>query len=266
MKVLFVDGYNMLYRARAGWAKGDNPIVYTFFRSFRATVEKFRPDIVYFVLEGMPVKRMNMLSEYKAQRTYHDKDDFRRQRKLIIKMLKEEFPVRVVRHENYECDDVLANLAYVTHKDDECVVVSSDTDFYQMLQVHKNIKLYNPIRKKFIDTPEVDYVVWKALKGDSSDNIEGFQGIGNKRASSLAQNPELLSAFLDKAPGNKEKFELNKELVRFHDMGSDMDSIEHSSVTSNWENIKEQFNEMEFFSITNEKTWEKFIKTFDSLI
>ena len=86
-KVLFIDGYNMLYRARSVWGKGDNPIVYAFFRTFRATVEKFNPDIVYFVLEGMPVKRIQMLGEYKAQRTYHDKDDFRRQRKLIIKML-----------------------------------------------------------------------------------------------------------------------------------------------------------------------------------
>tara|TARA_Y100000591_G_C21748473_1_gene653335 strand:- start:1 stop:801 length:801 start_codon:yes stop_codon:yes gene_type:complete len=266
MKVLFVDGYNMLYRARAGWAKGENPIVYTFFRSFRATVEKFDPDIVYFVLEGMPVKRINMLSEYKAQRTYHDKDDFRRQRKLIINMLKEEFPVRVVRHENYECDDVLANLAYVTHKDDECVVVSSDTDFYQMLQVHENLKLYNPVRKKFIETPEVDYVVWKALKGDASDNIEGFQGIGNKRATALASDASLLENFLNKAEGNKEKFELNKELVRFHDMGTDMSEIEYSKVSSNWSAVKSAFNDMEFFSITNDKPWDKFTKTFDSLI
>lgn len=265
MKVLFVDGYNMLYRARAGWAKGENPIVYTFFRSFRATVEKFNPDVVYFVLEGMPVKRLSMLTEYKAQRTYHDKDDFRRQRKLIIKMLKEEFPVRVVRHENYECDDVLANLAYVTHKEDECVVVSSDTDFYQMLQVHKDIKLYNPVRKQFIETPKVDYVTWKALKGDSSDNIEGFAGIGNKRATALASNEEMLDKFLDKQEGNREKFNLNKELVRFHDMGKDMDDIEHSPIDANWDTVKESFNQMEFFSITNEKPWDKFVKTFDSL-
>ena len=62
-------------------------------------------------------------------------------------------------------------------------------------QTHKNLKLYNPIRKKFIETPEHDYVTWKALKGDSSDNIPGFKGVGNKTASKLAGSPELLEEF-----------------------------------------------------------------------
>ena len=154
MKVLLIDGYNMLYRARSGWAKGDNPIVYTFFRSFRAAVNKFKPDRVYFVLEGKPIKRLAMMKEYKAQRVYHDKDDFHRQKRLVIKVLKEKFPVHVVRHPYYECDDVLAELANVTHKDDDCIVVSSDTDFYQLLQTHKHLQLYNPIRKRFIDAPQ----------------------------------------------------------------------------------------------------------------
>ena len=265
MKVLLIDGYNMLYRARAGWAKGENPIVYTFFRSFRAAVNKFNPDTVYFVLEGMPVKRIEMLGEYKAQREYHDKDDFRRQRKLIIKMLKEDFPVHVVRHPTYECDDVLANLAYITHKNDECTVISSDTDFYQMLQNHKNVKLYNPIQKKFIEAPETDYVSWKALKGDSADNVPGFQGIGNKRATKLMTNPEMLEEFLSK-DDNRAIFERNCTLIRFHDMENDMTGIERSAIDRNWESIHDAFSEMQFNSITSEKFWPKFVNTFESLV
>ena len=76
---------------------------------------------------------------------------------------------------------------------------------------------------------------------------------------------EMLSKFLDKQEGNREKFEHNKELVRFHDMGSDMDDIEHSPIDANWDVVKESFNQMEFFSITNEKPWDKFVKTFDNL-
>lgn len=264
MKVLLIDGYNMLYRARSGWAKGDNPIVYTFFRSFRAAVNNFSPDRVYFVLEGKPVQRLKLLGEYKAQREYHDKDDFQRQKRLIIKMLKEDFPVHVVRHKDYECDDVLANLAYVTHKNDECVVISSDTDFYQMLQNHRSVKLYNPIRKKFIETPEVDYVLWKALKGDTADNIEGFAGIGNKRATSLMKDAEKLEEFLS-APGRREKFMTNCELIRFHNMTGKMHEVESSGTEFNIDKLYEAFSEMSFSSITSEKFWPKFVSTFSSL-
>jgi DNA polymerase-1 len=266
MKILLIDGYNMLYRARGGWAKGENPIVFTFFRCFRAAVNNFKPDMVYFVLEGRPVKRIELSSgEYKAQRKYHDKDDFRRQRKLIIKMLKEDFPVHVVRHPTYECDDVLANLAYITHKDDECTVISSDTDFYQMLQNHKDIKLYNPIQKRFIEEPETDYVSWKALKGDSADNIPGFQGIGNKRATKLMKDPGLLEEFLS-VDGRRTKFENNIALIRFHDMETDLPDIERSGTEGNWKTIFDTFSEMEFSSIISEKFWPKFVNTFDSLV
>lgn len=265
MKVLLVDGYNMLYRARAGWAGGENPIVFTFFRSFRAAVNNFKPDRVYFVLEGRPVKRLEMMSDYKGQREYHDKDDFHRQKRLVIKILKENFPVHVVRHENYECDDVLANLAYITHKDDDVTVVSSDTDFYQMLQNHESIKLYNPIRKKFIETPEFDYVKWKALKGDAADNIPGFSGIGNKRATKLVTNPELLKEFLSR-PGHLETFQRNCEMIEFHDMTNEMENLERSKIDQDWDLVYSLFEEMDFSSMITEKFWPKFTNTFRMLV
>ena len=264
MKVLLVDGYNMLYRSRSGWAKGDNPIVYTFFRSFRAAVNKFKPDRVYFVLEGKPVKRLAMMEDYKAQRVYHDKDDFHRQKRLVIKMLKELFPVHVVRHPYYECDDVLAELATVTHKDDDCIVVSSDTDFYQLLQTHDCLALYNPVRKYFVPTPDCDYVSWKALRGDNSDNIDGFRGIGDKRAAALLADKTAFEEFLMQE-GHQEKFDRNCDMIRFHDMGTDLDDIERSDVSFLEDTIKDDFTRMKFFSITNEKFWPKFVETFVAL-
>ena len=82
-----LDGYKLLYRARSGFTRGDNPIVFNFFRSFRALVEKFDPDKVYFVLEGAPKKRSEMFEGYKAQRTYHDKDNFQSQRRQSLVFL-----------------------------------------------------------------------------------------------------------------------------------------------------------------------------------
>lgn len=264
-RVLLVDGYNMLHRARSGWAKGDNPIVFNFFRSFRATVDKFSPDIVYFILEGRPVQRLEQMTEYKANREHHDRDDFIRQRRLIISLLKERFPVRVVRHPHFECDDVLAGLALVTHAEDDVIVISSDTDFYQLLSAERSLELYNPVKKEFIDPPPYDYVSWKALRGDSTDNIPGIRGIGNKRAEALVTNPEALAQFLEHAP-HREAYERNLSLIRFHELSEEQFAeLERSEPRVDWEGLYDLFNEMKFFSITNPKSWSKFTSTFERL-
>ena len=265
-RVLLVDGYNMLYRSRSGWAKGDNPIIFNFFRSFRAAVDKFKPDITYFVLEGRPVKRLETMSEYKGQREYHDRDDFNRQRRWIIQLLKDRFPVRVVRHPHYECDDVLAALANVRHAEDDVVVVSSDTDFHQLLQSHRSLQLYNPVKKEFVPAPEYDYVTWKALRGDSSDNIPGFKGIGDRRAHTLASDAAALEEFLNES-GNREMFDRNVAMIRFHDLGAELNAIESHFADSgqDWNAIRSEFDDMKFFSITADKSWDKFVRTFNRL-
>ena len=265
-RVLLIDGYNMLHRSRSGWTKGENPIIFNFFRSFRAVVDKFKPDVTYFVLEGRPVKRLETMAEYKGQREYHDRDDFNRQRKWIIQKLKERFPVRVVRHPHYECDDVLAALATVRHPDADCVVVSSDTDFHQLLQSHKSLKLFNPVKKEFVQTPDHDYVVWKALRGDASDNIPGFKGIGDKRALQLVSDPAALEEFLSE-PGNRELFDRNISMIRFHDLSAELSALEthFCDAEVDWQSVRTDFNDMKFFSITSPKSWDKFVKTFDSL-
>ena len=60
MKVLLLDGYNLIYRAHYAPARGEYSTVYCFFRSLRAQVEKFNPDKIYFVLEGYPRRRMEL--------------------------------------------------------------------------------------------------------------------------------------------------------------------------------------------------------------
>jgi 5'-3' exonuclease len=265
-RVLLVDGYNMLHRARSGWTKGDNPIVFNFFRSFRATVDKFNPDTVYFILEGRPTQRLETMSEYKGNRVHHDKDDFLRQKRLVIELLKRRFPVRVVRHPEYECDDVLAALANVTHKDDDVIIISSDTDFYQLLSNERSIELYNPVKKEFINPPGYDYVAWKALRGDSTDNIPGIRGIGDKRAMALVEDPEALEKFLTQEH-HRNHFDRNVGMIRFHPFTHEqLSELEYNEPQVDWDELKILFEEMKFFSMTNFKSWSKFTSTFDKLI
>ena len=260
LKILIADGYNLLYRARTGFGRGEHPIIFNFIRSFKALVEKFDPDMTYFVLEGAPKKRKSLLPEYKAQRKYSDHDDFYRQRKVCIDMVSNYLPVSVVKHEDHECDDVIGHLANVRHKDDECVVISSDTDFIQLLdRDDERIKLYNPVKKKLISAPEYDYVSWKALVGDKSDNIEGFPRIGPKTAEKLLQDPHKLTEFLS-ANDRLTKFNLNIELIQFEEVEDD--TISSTQGAYDGKKLRSLFEEMEFDSMLNEKYWKNFERVF----
>ena len=263
MKVLLLDAYNLIHRAHHGFNKGKHGTVYSFFRSLRVLEEKFEPHKIYFVLEGYTRRRMELLPEYKGTRVRADNNNFHEQKRMIIRLMKENFPVTSVRHPDYECDDVLAHLVQHTHGQDECVIISSDSDFYQLHNTCNNVEIYNPVRKMIIPKVEFDYVSYKALRGDASDNIQGFEGIGNKRAKKLVDSPKLLKEFLKKAPGHKEKFEVNCSLIRFHDLKNEEPDFERSSPDVNWKTIKAKFNDMQFFSITNAKSWSKFVTTFD---
>jgi DNA polymerase-1 len=206
---------------------------------------------------------MEMLPEYKGTRIRADKNNFHEQKRMIIRLMKDHFPAVSIRHPDYECDDVLAHLVRNIHTEDECVIVSSDSDFYQLYNTCNNVEIYNPVRKMVIPNVEFDYVAYKALRGDTSDNIPGFDGIGNKRAKKLVDSPELLKEFFEKEPGRKEKFEMNCELIRFHNLKNETEQFEYSDPDVNWKAIKAKFNDLQFFSITNPKSWSKFVTTFD---
>ena len=266
MKVLLLDGYNLMYRARySGMNKGDNSTVFNFFRSLRPLIERFNPDKAFFVLEGSPKSRLALASDYKGQRVYNNKDNFREQRKQITEIIKNYFPVQAILHEDFECDDVIGFLAEKFKKDNTVTIISSDTDFIQCID--ENVELYNPVRKLFLEKPDYDYITWKALKGDASDNIEGFKGIGDKKAQKLCKNKELFNDFLLNESNNK-KLSHNIEMIRLHTdkiKGDDL-TIYPVAKERNWDNLRIVFSELEFNSIVgNEKSWQKYINTFNTL-
>lgn len=264
-RILILDGYNLIYRARySGMNRGDDSTVFNFFRGIRPLVEKFSPDVCYFVLEGRPVKRLAVDKNYKGQRVYHNDDGFNGQRRKIIDFVRKYLPIVVARHEDYECDDVINYLANVRHKNEKATIISSDTDFIQ--SINENCELYNPIKKMFIEKFKYDYVSWKSLVGDKSDNIEGFRGIGNKRAVNLLLDESKLNDFLS-IKENNEKFNKNSFMIAFHDLTNESQNISYTLPnTFDWDSLKKEFIKLEFNSIIGkDKTWEKYINTFNLL-
>lgn len=266
MNVLFLDAYNLIYRARSGYTKGDYAIVYNFFRGVRPIVEKFNPDKVYFVLEGKPQFR-NQISEgaYKGNRKPAG-ENFHIQKAAIINIVGDLFPFESVRHPELECDDTIATLAIQHASDgDNVTIISSDSDFIQLLNIERyDLKLYNPIKKKFVDQPEYDYVTWKALRGDATDNIPGIPGIGDKTAEKIVKDPNRMQKLLE----NKDKraiFERNVNLIRLVDFSNDMSKLERKVGTGDFDMIQQTFEDLGFESIIKEKTWNKFVQTFEEL-
>ena len=263
MNILLLDAYNLIHRARSGYTKGDYAIVYNFFRGIRPIVEKFNPDKVYFVLEGYPQFRLDIDKFYKSDRKRPD-GSFLNQKNIIIELVKRCMPFVTARHAEFECDDVIATLAAIhATRGDNCTIISSDSDFIQLHNTF-DLNLYNPIKKKFIEKPDYDYVIWKSLRGDATDNIPGIKGIGDKTALKLVKNPKLLKETLQ---DNEKRsiFERNVNLIRLVDLSKKIHEVEFNYGKSSMDILYESFYGFEFHSMLNEKTWNKFCKTFEGL-
>lgn len=267
MKVLLLDANNLIYRARysAKFSReGDAAIVYSFFRSLRPLVEKFDPDLCYFVRDGAPADRKELFPDYKANRVREHDPEFLEQKKMIENIVLDYLPIVYCRNMTVEADDLIAYLVIEKHKNDECVVVSSDTDFIQLLQDHDDCQLYNPISKKFRENPEYDYLTWKALRGDSSDNIPGIPRVGDKTAASLALNDDKLSSFLESDSSKKMIYERNRDLISFRKI-DDLSDTFVSETNSNFSKLREIFTDLNFSSMVNEKSWKKYVGTFERI-
>jgi len=272
MTILAIDFMNQAHRARSGFQMGPAPVVFNFFRQFKSLVDQFKPTRIYVALEGKPVHRYEALGEYKANRKVEADDPrakelekFFKQKDVIVDLLQKHFPVSVVRHATSECDDTLANLVKRSSSAVDWVLVSSDTDFIQLLQDHPNLKLYNPVQKQFVEAPDYDYVVWKALRGDPSDNIPGVPGIGDKTAEKIALDPDLLKEHVAK-PDVEPIFTRNYDLIRFKEWtNEELDAMTSSAPDKNWDAVKEVFAGYGFNSMVKDGAWEKFTSSFDNL-
>lgn len=258
MRVLIVDAYNMIHRSRFGWMKGDHAITFNFFRSLKSEIDRHTPDKVYVVSEGMPRHRLAENPDYKGNRVKLKDDGFHRQKKDIFSLC-EYLPVTFMKHDDYECDDVIGYLCTDVHENDQVVICSSDSDFIQLLE-NENISLWNPVKKKFVEQWPVDYVTWKALRGDKTDNVPGIKGVGDKTAMKLASDSSKLESFL---VGEKlDIFKSAKSQIMLAKI-EDKNFVENRYNFQN-DNLREAFADRGFSSIV-EKSWPKWENTWEDL-
>lgn len=198
---------------------------------------KFQSDYVIFALDSKgKTFRSQIDPNYKTNRTKPD-DDFLSQLPVCIEMF-EKMELLSISKEGFEADDVIASLVkFCKDKDIFIRIVTSDKDLYQLIEDGK-VEIFSPSKKilfnsngcfeKYGVKPEQirDFL---AICGDSSDNIPGVKGIGEKGAKRLLENfgnLENIYENLDKIPdkrsqellkNSKENAFLSQKLATLYD-------------------------------------------------
>ena len=175
--------------------------------------------------------RNEIYSDYKANRS-EAPDDLVPQFEYIRKSV-EAFNLPSIELINYEADDLIATYSeQIVKEGAKVTIISSDKDLMQLYK--KDIRIYDPMKKKFISNEDIDkkfgvspekIVDVQALAGDSSDNVPGVPAIGVKTAAELINQYGTLENLLKKAGeikqnkrretllNNKNKAIISKKLV-----------------------------------------------------
>ncbi|HEY9876735.1 MAG TPA: DNA polymerase I [Candidatus Obscuribacterales bacterium] len=213
--LILVDGHSLAFRAYFAFAKGRDgglktssgiptSVCFGFLKSLLEVIASQKPDSMAIAFDlGLPTFRHEADDTYKADRAETPEDfitDLKNLRELLVAL-----NLPIATSPGYEADDVLGTLATQGSAAGFRVkIVTGDRDLFQLVDPAKGISvLYlgqtfwqrgssagpveiepEQVKQKMGITPEqvVDY---KALCGDSSDNIPGVRGIGDKTAVKL---------------------------------------------------------------------------------
>jgi len=243
-RLFLLDGHSLAYRAYfalppslATTTGQVTNAVYGFTSMVIKLLSEERPDLIAVAFDlGTPAARLEKYPEYKAGRS-ETPDEFRQQLGLILEVV-ETLAIPIVRVERHEADDAIGTLALrARERGIDVVIVTADRDFFQLVRPGidvmfnrrgiSDIVVYDTaaVEERFGLPPE-KYLDYVALKGDSSDNILGVPGVGEKTASKLVNDfgsvEELIRRTGELKAGklrssieeSAERLELNKELAQ----------------------------------------------------
>lgn len=271
-KIIIIDGSSYFFRAyyaiqRLSTSKGfPTNAIYGFINMLMRVLEVEKPKKLAIAFDtGKPTFRKELYDEYKANRDAAP-DDLVKQIPHIFRAV-DAFGVKRLEKEGYEADDIIGTLTKRARKEGYDVdIITGDKDLMQLVDDH--VTLYDSMRDRRYDPQGVfekmqvkpDQIIdFLALMGDSSDNIPGVTGIGEKTAAELLKEYGSLDGIyenLDKIKQEKrretlksEKKEayLSQKLATVHcDVPLQMDWSEMDYQGPKPDLLKPFFEEMEF--------------------
>ena len=272
-RVLLIDGLNLFLRnfcvVNTHNLSGNHVGgLVGFLKSLKAMISLHNPTKVVVVFDGEKGSqaRKYLYKPYKANRSAtkiinprsfrtaeEESGSKNAQITRLIDYLKV-LPITIMCFDNLEADDVIAHLAtYIpeTYPDSYTYIISSDQDYLQ--RVNDKVFVYSPIKKILYDTKAVlaeygihplNLNVYKALVGDTSDNIPGVSGVGDKNVVKLfeglkepeAKGLKYIYSVCEKKPLNsvlydrityvKNTVEVMFQLVDLHNPNINPDDVE----------------------------------------
>ena len=205
-KAILVDGNNLLFRSYYATAYTGNFMrnsegfptngLFGFVNMINKIINEEKPTYIAVAFDVGKTFRHEKYSEYKGGRD-ETPDDLKKQFPVAKKIL-EAMGIKYLECPGYEADDIIGTLAKMVDIDDDFIatIISSDKDLLQLISNDVEVKLLKQkdfIRMNhdtFVETYGIEpirMVDLKGLMGDSSDNIPGVKGIGEKTALKLLQ-------------------------------------------------------------------------------
>ena len=232
MKFLAIDGNNILFRAfyaikLLSNKKGQFTNALTGFMStYIRVMNEEKPDYVVAAFDThAPTFRHKLYAEYKGTRQKAP-DELIQQMPVIREMLKA-LGVPVLEIEGYEADDIIGTLSRAAAEQGmDCVILTGDRDSFQLIGDRVTVRYPSTKGDVLYDTARIAEVYGvtpremlevKALMGDSSDNIPGVKGVGEKTALSLIQKYHSIEyiyanlGFIDVTKSIRAKLESDKD-------------------------------------------------------
>jgi len=288
-RVFLVDAFALIFRGYYAFIKNprinskgvDTSAIMGFMNSLLDVIKRERPDHLAVCFDkGGSVDRVEMFEAYKANR-----DETPEAIKIAVPYIQEilramHIPIMV--KEGFEADDVIGTLSKQAEKEGyKTFMVTPDKDFAQL--VSENIFMYKPrfgggydiwgipeVQAKFEVTDPIQVIDFLGMMGDSSDNIPGLPGVGEKTAKKflaaygsmenlLENTHELKGKLKEKVEGAKELGILSKKLATIMlDVPVTFNAKDFELDQPDIEKVTELFNELEFRNLLV-----NFTRTFD---
>lgn len=291
-KIVLIDGNSILNRAFYG-IMGNKMLttpdgkytnaVYGFLAILFKVLEDIEPEylMVTFDLKA-PTARHKLYDGYKATRKGMPNE--LAEQMPILKDILKSMNIKVIEKEGYEADDVLGTMAKRAEKDGfDVTIVSGDRDTFQLTSNRVKVRIPHTkmgktetetfgreeVLKKYGVTPK-QLIEVKGLQGDTSDNILGVPGIGEKTALELVKKYKTIDGIYeaiekgedDLKPKAKERLLENKELAM---LSRTLGTINlEVPIEENLEEFKiKEWNKEEVFSKFKELNFNRFIDRFN---
>ena len=270
-KVLIIDGLNTFIRVFSVIPTTNEDGVHVggivgFLRSIGYVINMVSPTRVIIVFDGKggstrrrkiyPEYKQNRKTKYRVNRTYDFASQEDEKQNMIMQLQRcveylDTLPVTVLSYDNIEADDTIGYLTKQVLPDSNIIIMSTDKDFLQL--ANGRVKIWSPSKKKMYDDKSVfeefgissqNYIWYRVLDGDKSDNINGVRGLGlktiRKKLPFLTDNHICnIDDIVSVLPESKELIDRNYKLMQLNDV-----DISGNTKTKIVQRVNEPINEL----------------------